>query len=309
MGAIRESTTRAIRILEPSHVIGRLPAPRCSLTLDAPYVSGVHAELRWTGAAWEVKDLGSRNGTYLDGRRLDPSTSHRIAKGSKIAFGKREREWEMVDASPPPVMAVPLGGGDPVLLRDDFIALPSSDDPRAMIYRTIDGAWVLESADEAPRPLADQQTFEAVGRLWRFSCSDMPPATLTTDDVGKGRMELGDLDLTFSVSRDEEYVHLAMRHAGREIDMGSRKHNYLLLTLARRRLDESAQGLPDTSSGWIDLEDLAHDPSMAPPQLNIDVFRIREQFAKAGVIDAAGIVQRRPGQLRFGTSRVSIRTV
>ena len=96
-------------------------------------------------------------------------------------------------------------------------------------------------------------------------------------------MELGDLDLTFSVSRDEEYVHLEMRHAGREIDMGSRKHNYLLLTLARRRLGESAQGLPDTSSGWIDLEDLAHDPSMAPPQLNIDVFRIREQFAKAGV--------------------------
>jgi hypothetical protein len=309
MGAIRESSTGATRILEPSHVIGRLPAPRCSLTLDEPYVSGVHAELRWTGGAWEVKDLGSRNGTYLEGRRLDPSTPHRIGTGSRIAFGKREREWEVVDVSPPPVMAVPLGGGDPVLLRDDFIALPSSDDPRATIYRTIDGAWVLESPDEAPRTLADQQTFEAIGRLWRFSCSDMPPATLATDEVRKRRMEIGDLELAFSVSRDEEYVHLAMRHAGHEIDMGSRKHNYLLLTLARRRLRESTQGLPDTSCGWIDQEDLAHDPSMAPPQLNIDVFRIREQFAKAGVVDAAGIVERRPGQLRFGTSRVSIATL
>jgi hypothetical protein len=309
MGAIRESSTGETRILEPSHVIGRVPAPRCSLTLDEPYVSGVHAELRWTGAAWEIKDLGSRNGTYLDGRRLDPSASHRVVKGSKIAFGKREREWEMTDASPPPVMAVPLGAGDPVLLRDEFIPLPSSDDPRATIYRTIDGAWVLECPDEAPRKLVDQCTFEAVGRLWRFSCADMPPATLTTDDVAKARMELRDLDLVFSVSRDEEYVHLAMRHAGLETDMGSRKHNYLLLTLARRRLGDRAQGLPDTSCGWIDQVELAHDPSMAPPQLNIDVFRIREQFSKAGVIDAAGIVQRRPGQLRFGSGRVSIATL
>jgi FHA domain len=306
MGAIRESSTGATRILEPCHVIGRVPAPRCSLTLDEPHVSAVHAELRWTGVAWEVKDLGSRNGTYLDGRRLDPSAPHRIGKGSRLAFGRREREWEMLDASPPAVMAVPLGGGHPVLLSDEFIALPSSDDPRATIYRTIEGAWVLESADDAPRPLADLEIFEAVGRLWRFSCSEMPPATLTTDDVAKARLELGDLDLTFSVSRDEEHVHLGMRHRGREIDMGSRRHNYLLLTLARRRLGESTQGVPDTSCGWIDQEELAHDPSMAPPQLNIDVFRIREQFAKTGVADAAGIIERRPGQLRFGTSRVSI---
>jgi hypothetical protein len=309
MGAIRESSTGKTRILEPRHVVGRVQAPRCSLTLDEPYVSGVHAELRWTGATWEVKDLGSRNGTYVDGRRLEPSASQGIVKGSTIAFGKREREWVLTDPSPPLVMAVPLGAGDPVLLCDEFITLPSSEDPRATIYRTIDGAWVLESPDEAPRSLVDQCTFEAVDRLWRFSCSDMPPATLATDGVAKVMLQLGEIDLTFSVSRDEEHVHLAMNHAGRAIDMGSRRHNYLLLTLARRRLGERAQGLPDTSCGWIDQEELAHDPSMAPPQLNIDVFRIREQFSKAGVIDAAGIIERRPGQLRFGTSRVSLTTL
>ena len=307
MGTIRDSSTGAIRILEPSHVVGRVPAPRCSLTLDEPFVSGVHAELRWMGAAWELKDLGSRNGTYLEGRRLDPSAPHKIAKGSKFAFGKRDREWEMIDASGPPIMVVPLGGGEPVLLRDDFIALPSSDDPRATIYRTIDGVWVLESADEGLRPLADLQTFEAVGRLWRFSCAEMPPPTLaTTGGFLQGRVELHDVDLAFSVSSDEVHVRLEMRYAGRDVDMGSRKHNYLLLTLARRRLEEKKDGLPETSCGWIDQEELAHDPSMAPPQLNIDVHRIREQFSKAGVVDAAGIVERRPGQLRFGTSRVTI---
>ena len=48
---------------------------------------------------------------------------------------------------------------------------------------------------------------------------------------------------------------------------------------------------------------------MTPPQLNIDVFRIREQFAKAGVVDAAGIIERRPGQLRVGTGRITITTL
>jgi hypothetical protein len=309
MGAIRECSTGTTRLLEPSHVVGRGPSPKCSLTLHHPHVSGVHAELRWTGAGWELKDLGSRNGTFLNGRRLEPSVPARLEKGSKVAFGTPEHEWEVLDVSAPPVMVVPLGEGEPVLLRDEFIALPSSEDPRAMIYRTPEGAWMLESGDAAPRPVVDLETFEAVGRLWRFSCADLPPPTLAAPGVTKIRFELRELLLTFSVSRDEEHVHLEMSRPGHDVDMGSRKHNYLLLTLARRRLEEERQGLPETSRGWIDQEDLAHDPSMAPPQLNIDVFRIREQFAKAGVIDAAQIIERRSGQLRLGTDRVSITTV
>ena len=101
-------------------------------------------------------------------------------------------------------------------------------------------------------------------------------------------------------------MRLEMTHGGRSIDLGSRKFNYLLLTLARRRLDRSAEGLAETSCGWIDQEELAHDPSMAPPQLNIDVFRLREHFARAGVVDAMGLIERRPGQLRVGTGRITI---
>jgi hypothetical protein len=307
MGAIRETSTGEIRILEPSHLVGRVPKPTCSLTLNQPYVSSVHAELRWTGQTWEVKDLGSRNGTYLNGRRFDPTAPQKIGQGSQIAFGKLEQVWEMVDASPPAVMVVPLGGGEPVLLDGDFIALPSGDDPHVTIYRAVDGGWVLEALDEASRPVANLQTFEVLGRLWRFSCADMPVGTLATS-TGVG-IKLSELQLAFAVSRDEEYVHLTATCPHREIDLGSRKHNYLLLTLARHRVDECAQGLPDTSCGWIDQEALAHDPSMAPPQLNIDVFRIRAHFAKAGVIDAGGIIERRPRQLRVGTGRLSITTL
>jgi hypothetical protein len=113
------------------------------------------------------------------------------------------------------------------------------------------------------------------------------------------------------VSRDEEHVELHVTCAGKKLDMGARCHNYLLLTLARRRATEAPQGPNDPSCGWINQDELAHDPALAPPQLNIDVFRIRKQFAAAGVLDAANIIERnaRTKQLRIGTGHISIKTL
>ena len=114
--------------------------------------------------------------------------------------------------------------------------------------------------------------------------------------------------LLFTVSRDEEFVTIQLESAGVTRDLGSRGHNYLLLTLARRRLSDAADGLPESLCGWIYQDDLAHDPSMVGPQLNIDVFRIRKQFAAIGVGDAASIIERRPRtrQIRIGTPHINI---
>ena len=308
MGTIRETSTGRTRFLESDYLIGRNNG---SLTLNEPYVSGVHAEIRWTGQVWELKDLGSRNGTYLDGRRVDPITSHRITKGSRIGFGKMQQEWEVVDDAGPGVMAIPLEGGDPVLLEGDLIALPSSTDPRATIYRALDGTWLLETSDELPRPISHHSVFRAVGQSWRFSCSDMSPATLATSDLADFGFMVSRLQLRLSVSLDEEYINVRATCDQREIDLGARRHNFLLLTLARRRLADAAAGCPDTACGWIDLEELAHDETMAPPHLNIDVFRIRRQFTEEGVVDGAAIIERRPQprQIRIGTGHIVITRV
>ena len=63
--------------------------------------------------------------------------------------------------------------------------------------------------------------------------------------------------------------------------------------------------------GWIHTEDFAHDPSMAPSRMNIDVFRIRKQlkhFNLCGVAETANIIERRrtSRQIRIGTGHVSI---
>lgn len=49
-------------------VVGRDPS--CSLVLDSPMISRRHAELVRSGEAYVIRDLGSANGTFLDGVRV-----------------------------------------------------------------------------------------------------------------------------------------------------------------------------------------------------------------------------------------------
>ena len=54
------------------------------LVISAAEVSREHARLRRDGNALEVRDLGSRNGTWVNGVRV---SSHRARSGDEIAFG------------------------------------------------------------------------------------------------------------------------------------------------------------------------------------------------------------------------------
>lgn len=292
------------RLLEAEHFVGR--GMNCSLCINERYVSAQHALLRWNGQHWEVKDLGSRNGTFADGVRIRPGEEIPIRTGMRIAFGRPEQEWSLSDDAPPVPMVVPVHGGEPLLCQDDLVALPSASDPRVTIYRNADGAWVLEQPNESSVPIANLQIFEVDGRAFRFSC---PQETLKTSIAYMlPEAEIRYVRLLFSVSRDEEHVHMQVACPLKTHDLGARSRYYLLLTLARRRLADAAEGLPDTSCGWTYQEELEHDASMAGSQLNIDVFRIRKQFGELGLSDPANIIERRPRtrQLRIGTGHLSI---
>jgi hypothetical protein len=245
------------------------------------------------------------NGTFVDRVRLRAGDERPLRPGSTIAFGRLEQEWDLVDDSPPRPMAVPAGGEEPVVADGDFIAVPSSLDPRATIFRNPEGAWILEQT-ESVGPITNQQTFEIDGRSFKFVCPEHVCKTSLAEPWGD--LEVRHLNLSFSVSREEEHVELRVSCGPHAFDLGARNHNYLLLVLARRRMAEQKDGVPETSCGWIYQEDLVGDLKLEPTQLNIDVFRIRKQFATIGVSDAASIVERRPRtrQLRLGTSRISI---
>ncbi|WP_026530065.1 FHA domain-containing protein FhaB/FipA [Haematomicrobium sanguinis] len=65
-------------------LIGR--AQEATLVLDDDYASGRHARLFPQGSRWFVEDLGSTNGTYLDGNQLTRALP--VEVGTPIRIGK-----------------------------------------------------------------------------------------------------------------------------------------------------------------------------------------------------------------------------
>jgi hypothetical protein len=305
LALLRNKRSGRVWVPEPDAVVGR--SPRCELRLDEGYVSVQQAGLRWSGEVWELRDLGSRNGTRVDGQPLQPGVGRALRSGAVIWFGNAQQEWVFEDDAPPRPMIAPLAGGDPIFLDGDLLGVPSADDPQATIYRGSDGRWILERADASSMTLDSGSVFEAGGLHWRFVCPDFIASTTTAHQP----LQVHELRLQFGVSRDEEHVELVATLGDRRFDLGSRGHNYLLLTLARRRLEDARAGLPDTSCGWVYQDDLGRDLDIAVEQLNVDVFRIRKQIAGLGLADATNIIERRPRvkQLRIGVSGLEIRAL
>lgn len=85
--------TSAIALRKPATVVGRARA-MCDLVLDSKAVSKRHCELRLEHRQLVVRDLGSRNGTWINGRRiseaeLQPGDELKI---SQIVF-RVEMDW------------------------------------------------------------------------------------------------------------------------------------------------------------------------------------------------------------------------
>jgi DNA-binding CsgD family transcriptional regulator len=57
----------------------------CDVLLPDPTVSRVHAVLRAGGAGWQLEDAGSRNGTFVNGRRV--TGSQPISPTDRIMIG------------------------------------------------------------------------------------------------------------------------------------------------------------------------------------------------------------------------------
>jgi pSer/pThr/pTyr-binding forkhead associated (FHA) protein len=75
--------------------VGKSSTNRVSLDHDST-VSRVHAVLENLGFAWSVRDVGSRNGTYLNGEKI--SAERVLRSGDELRVGKsRLVFWEVKD--------------------------------------------------------------------------------------------------------------------------------------------------------------------------------------------------------------------
>src|SRR5687768_8217840 len=108
--------------LEGSAVsIGR--ASDCSIPIKDRYLSRKHAEIIAVGTAWMLKDLGSANGTYLNGSRVE--RDELLKGGDRIRLGDTEIVFETSGTSTDRFFAVADGmqGTSPT------IAIPVGDIP------------------------------------------------------------------------------------------------------------------------------------------------------------------------------------
>lgn len=294
------------RVTVPARcLVGR--SANCVLRPSDPRVSGEHATIIWTGEAWSIRDLGSRNGTFVNGTRVEIGGATPLTPGDIASFGQSGGGWTMANAGPPVATARRVDdGGTPatVVAEDGLLALPSADDPRVSVFETLDGGWAVETAQES-RSAVDCDLLTVDGRVWMLH---LPTALAQTVDAESRPLALDDLALSFAISRDEEHVEMSLRRAGRWDKLGARTHHYLLLLLARARLEDAAQ--PDAHTGehgWRYVEDVCRMLQIDDGRLNTEIYRARKELCAAGVAGAQLVERRRSSRsLRIGTGSLVV---
>jgi S-DNA-T family DNA segregation ATPase FtsK/SpoIIIE len=71
---------------ESDQVLGR--DARCPLTLEDPALSRSHLRIRSSNGTVGVVDAGSRNGTAIEGHRVQPGEERRLAEGQLVRAGR-----------------------------------------------------------------------------------------------------------------------------------------------------------------------------------------------------------------------------
>lgn len=117
--------------------------PQCDVRLSDPRVSGCQAQLVAPrgGEGWLLVDLGSRNGSFVDGQRLPVGSTVPVAWGSALRFGSQRcvllspdqalalaRRLELAPpATPPPAVGETRHATGPTVGGDDAAPVYAGD--------------------------------------------------------------------------------------------------------------------------------------------------------------------------------------
>lgn len=285
-------------------LIGR--AGHCEIKPADPRVSGEHATIIWLDDHWEIRDLGSRNGTFVNGVRLRSGANTTLKRSDSIGFGNPAGTWTIADTGPPVAAARRLDAdGSVIAAQCGLLALPSPQRPHATVYEDLRGRWIIEE-DDGTRPVADGEVLSVDDCAWMLH---LPGTIDRTLDAEQHNPVFDSVELKFNISSDEEHVEMALFRQGRWSIVGARTHHSLLLLLARARLEDAAQTeIAPTEHGWRYVEDVCRMLRIDDLRLNTEIYRARKELSAVGVLGAPRLVERRRSSrsLRIGTAAIHI---
>lgn len=82
---LRKDTGESIIISQIPSIIGKLPET-AQILIQEPTVSRIHAKLTLIDGEYYLEDLNSKNGTYVDGKRLEAQKPVRLKGNDMLAF-------------------------------------------------------------------------------------------------------------------------------------------------------------------------------------------------------------------------------
>lgn len=85
-----------VTISQPSFIIGKLKE-QVDLILDNKAISRLHAEITYREGAYYIKDLNSRNGTFLNGVRIESNKNYLLSNGDSIAFADQSCNFQKTE--------------------------------------------------------------------------------------------------------------------------------------------------------------------------------------------------------------------
>lgn len=157
-------------------VLGRDPA--CGIVIDDPSVSRRHCRLL-LGEEVEVEDLGSTNGTSLEGQRLSPGSARRVATGRAVSVGGALLLLDgPARAEPAPAESAVIVPGSALARAMDQVArYADSDLPILVTGSTGAGKEVIALR-------LQQASRRAGGPFVRLNCATLPESLVEAELFG-----------------------------------------------------------------------------------------------------------------------------
>lgn len=87
--SVKNGTSDEVPISKPSFIIGRM-REQVDYAVDNNTVGKVHAEIVSKNGLYFIKDLNSRNGTYINGERIESNRECQLRNNDRIAFSNTE---------------------------------------------------------------------------------------------------------------------------------------------------------------------------------------------------------------------------